>query len=59
MVDELKVIFHHVGHDNFDRRYHEIHEIFPSTVIDVAIHVLVMIAFHVVSIGAVLSILYI
>ena len=58
-VDELKLIVPPVGPDNFDQTYHEIHEMFPSTVMDVAIHVLVIISDHIVSTGADLSILYI
>jgi hypothetical protein len=53
----LNVIIPDVGHDSFDREYHDIHEISPVTVIFIVVPVLVIISVGMVSRGAVLSIL--
>ena len=53
----LNVIVPDVGHDSFDRVYHDIHEIFPDVVILTVVQVLVIISAGIVSVGGVLSIL--
>ena len=58
VVSELKVIVPPVGHDNFDRKNHEIHDMSPVVVMFISVHVFVIMSAGIVSRGAVLSILY-
>ena len=58
-INELNVIVHPVGHDSFDRVYHDIQETFPSILIFIPVATFVILSAGIVTTGAVLSILYI